>query len=252
MDDLPRLREYADGDVGDLIRAGRADGPRDAAGSRRRLAATLAALESPSVAHARVRPAAPRWSRWSIAGVGVALVGGLMLHAASSGGPSSSGGAPVAPAAEVAAEVAAATPPAAATPAPFVPSIPVSDLPTATVAPTAVAARPTPRDAKPSEQAAAPPLDAFDELAAIERVRKQLSDGHPEAAQREIALYRATVARGRFTEEIEALEIEALSAGGARADAEEKAAQFLARYPLSPYARRVRSVVRAIDTTETP
>ena len=71
-------------------------------------------------------------------------------------------------------------------------------------------------------------------------------------ARREIATYRATFVSGRFVEEIDALEVEALAAEGSRDQVRSKAAEFTARYPSSPYARRVRSVVSSLDQPGTP
>lgn len=97
-------------------------------------------------------------------------------------------------------------------------------------------------------------MTTADELAAVERVRTQLAGGDARGARRDLAGYRATFVRGRFVEEIDALEVEVLAAEGSRAEAKAKAAEFEARYPSSPYARRIRSVVEvsSLDEAGTP
>jgi hypothetical protein len=123
-----------------------------------------------------------------------------------------------------------------------VPSIDVLDLPGSAGHTPSARARNTDVPAKPKPTVDRP-RSSLDELAAVEQVRKELTNGDVAAARRDIAHYRETFTVPRFTEEIDALEIEALATGGARPAAEAKATQFLKRYPLSPYARRVRSVV---------
>ena len=250
MIEPPRLRELADDEVGDMIRAARADGPRDGAADRRRLLSTLAALDAPSVAHARVRPVAARRSRWALGALaGIAFVaGGFGLLSTYSTD------------AVVATRASEPAPPAV-TPAPSpepeatetaVPSVDVAELPATAAPPRNVAPRRVPRGATSSVPAAVAPANRLDELAAVERARRQLTQGDPAGARRYIAEYRVTFTQGRFTEEIDALEVEALAASGERASAKAKATEFLTRYPSSPYARRLRSVLLTLDTTETP
>lgn len=250
MIDPPRLRDDAGGSVGEMLSAARADGPRDAASDKRRVLAALAALEGAGAPgmDTRSNVDASPWSRWmlgALAGVGLAVIGAVSMSSSSS--TPSDDVAPSAPAASPAPTSAPTTNvEMRAAPAAEIPSIDVVNLPAAT----ASAARRA--EAAPKAKDAPASAAVADELAAVERVRAHLAGGDAKGARREIAAYRATFVRGRFVEEVEALEVEALAADGAHADARAKAAEFAARFPSSPYARRVRSVVSSLDEAVTP
>jgi len=234
-----------------MLSAARADGPRDEAADKRRLLAALAALDdAPTMGRARDLDA-PRSSRWTfgaLAGAGVAVIAAIAASMSSSSpidtAASSASAAPPAP-------TSAPTSDDAREPtATAIPSIDVANLPAVRASASSGGARRTDVASKSKDAPAS--AAAADELAAVERVRTQLAGGDVKGARREIAAYRAAFARGRFVEEIAALEVEALAADGARADAKAKAAEFAARYPSSPYARRVRSVVSTLDEAVTP
>jgi hypothetical protein len=70
--------------------------------------------------------------------------------------------------------------------------------------------------------------------------RTLLRSGNARAALGALERLRADFPRGVLVQERESLEIEALVASGARATAEKRAREFLARYPKSPHAAAAR------------
>ena len=120
-------------------------------------------------------------------------------------------------------------------------SVRVEDLPPAPVAP----AKPKPLAAPPATaMEKAPAVDSFrDELALVERIRRQLSRGEAEACLQSLDTYGKEHRDGAFVQEVAAMRVEALAAAGKSAEAGAAGRQFLSQYPKSPYAGRVRSVL---------
>lgn len=82
-----------------------------------------------------------------------------------------------------------------------------------------------------------------EQVAAVDRARAAL-DGHDGAKARKLVdAYEAEYPGGAFTQEAEVVRIEALSRDGNRAEAERAGKRFLAAYPKSPHAPRVRSLL---------
>ncbi len=255
MIDPPRLRDAAGGDVGEMLSAARADGPRDGASDKRRVLAALAALEgtgTPGTAASEVDTSpSSRWVLGALAGAGLAMIGAIgAVSMTSSQPPPHVGASQSAPAALPPAEVPASTAESPEPPAAAIPSVDVVDLPAAA---SSSGSRHAESAAKSKDVASssAPTTTTGDELAVVERVRSRLATGDVKGARENLAAYRAAFVRGRFVEEVDALEVEVLAADGARAEAVAKADAFTSRYPRSPYARRVRSVV-SFDQAGTP
>ncbi|MBX3200424.1 MAG: hypothetical protein KF894_19965 [Labilithrix sp.] len=135
-------------------------------------------------------------------------------------------------------------------PSPAAPkSIGVMDLPSAAVA------LPPPRVRSPAAASAesiaaatarasdAPSLE--DELAAVDQARAAFVGRDPALALARVESYRRRFPVGRFMDEADALEIQALVSLARSDEARVKAARFLAEHPESPYAQRVRSAVNA-------
>ncbi|MBN9166777.1 MAG: hypothetical protein J0I07_37940, partial [Myxococcales bacterium] len=127
-------------------------------------------------------------------------------------------------------------------------TIDVMDLPTATAAAAPVRVRPpAAASAEPAAAARArassgtPSLE--DELAAVDQARAAFVGRNPALALARVDSYRRDFPAGRFMDEANALEIQALVALERRDEARNKAARFLAEHPDSPYAQRVRSAV---------
>jgi hypothetical protein len=83
-----------------------------------------------------------------------------------------------------------------------------------------------------------------DESALILAARQALRSGAPAVALERLASARRKFPRGALVQERDALEIEALARSGARDAAARRAAEFLKRYPKSPYAPTARELVR--------
>ena len=136
MIDPPRLRDAAGGDVGEMLSAARADGPRDGASDKRRVLAALAALEgtgTPGTAPSEV-DASPssRWVLGALAGAGLAMIGAIgAVSMTSSQPPLHVGATQSVPAAPPPAEVPASTAESPEAPAAAIPSVDVVDLPVA-------------------------------------------------------------------------------------------------------------------------
>jgi hypothetical protein len=110
---------------------------------------------------------------------------------------------------------------------------------------------PSPRPSSPasvhSPHASAPPAahpaSLGEQVDSLERARRAIQDGDPVLAERRVDEYEATFPGGSLREEAEALRIDALSARGDTAAARRVAARFLATYPASVHARRLRALV---------
>jgi len=82
-----------------------------------------------------------------------------------------------------------------------------------------------------------------EQVAALDRARAAL-EAHDGAKARKLALaYEAEYPGGAFTQEAELVRIEAFSRDGNRAEAERAGKRFLAMYPKSPHAPRVRTLL---------
>jgi len=82
-----------------------------------------------------------------------------------------------------------------------------------------------------------------EQVAAVDRARAAL-DGHDGAKARKLVdAYEAEYPGGAFTQEAEVVRIEALTRDGNRAEAERAGKRFLATYPKSPHAPRVRALL---------
>jgi hypothetical protein len=79
-----------------------------------------------------------------------------------------------------------------------------------------------------------------EEIAALDRVRTALEGGDAAVAQRELAKYRSVFAQGAMEPEAAMLAVQAAFERGDLEQAASRARSFLARYPKSPHAPRVR------------
>ena len=124
-------------------------------------------------------------------------------------------------------------------PAPIVTATATAEQPTKTIElPNETAHRaPQTRVAQPAASTLA------DQVAALDRARAAL-DGHDGTKARKLVdAYEAEYPGGAFTQEAEVVRIEALSRDGNRAEAERAGKRFLASYPKSPHAARVRTLL---------
>jgi len=83
-----------------------------------------------------------------------------------------------------------------------------------------------------------------DEVAALQVARTALAQHDPNAALAALDRYKIHYASGRLSPEATVLRIEALVQRGDRAEAIQLADRFEAQNPKSPYAERIRSIVR--------
>jgi hypothetical protein len=90
----------------------------------------------------------------------------------------------------------------------------------------------------------APQSRLEEEAALLRQARAQLRRGQPSAALATMEASRREFAAPELRQEREALTIEILHAGGQHAEAKARGLDFLARYPESPHAARIRSFVR--------
>ncbi len=88
---------------------------------------------------------------------------------------------------------------------------------------------------------AAPPLAP--ELRALERVHALLASGRPDTALSEIDDYQKAFPNGVMQQESEALRIDALARAGRHEESAARAHAFLAAYPESPHAARIRALL---------
>jgi hypothetical protein len=82
-----------------------------------------------------------------------------------------------------------------------------------------------------------------EETAVINGIQSALTAGDAAAALKRIDEYERSYPGGLLSVEAEALRITALSVRGSRGELEWRARRFLALYPGSPYAGRVRSLL---------
>ena len=239
----PLLDDSVSSDAARLLRSAEKDGPESPASEEARTLAAIGLLSSAELASSasagRVLGSFTRAGALS-AFAAVVVFGAIVAVRSSSTAPE--------PRADVeVAAVAVDAPPNTAPPAPSsAEGIRVDELPTATLRDGANKP-PVPRPSVTSKAPARPALE--DELSAIDAARGALASGQPEVALARVHDYQRKFRDGRFAEEAEALEVQALAALGRRAEARESGARFLASHPGSPYERRVRS---ALDSEVKP
>lgn len=121
---------------------------------------------------------------------------------------------------------------------------------TSRLAPVRAAEPVAPSPTTPAPPAPPPQIDArrlAAEVAVLDRARAALRRGDTAAALTALEAHRRAFADGALVAEADAVRIEALVQAGQRAAAAEHARMFLARYPGSPLARRVRSLVERVQ-----
>jgi TolA-binding protein len=101
-----------------------------------------------------------------------------------------------------------------------------------------------PRHAPSAARAPDPTLG--DEVTALDRARRAMTDGDAAGALRRLDDYEAHFSRGALVEEAQVLRIEALLAEGDRGAAARVASRFLAAHPSSPHAARVRALLEQV------
>ena len=229
------LDESPDDFASELLRSAETDTPSAAARDRAIEAATSAASAG---------PAKPAWLKGTgIAGAsGVAVVIALrLLSGQPAAEPPKSGGAATA-------TTSGATAPAPA-PAETATATATSAEPTRVVAPEPPpASNPPPiassRVAAPKASGHRAGADESDslarELAALDRARASLAASDASGALREIASYKRAFPAGAMRQEALALEVDATFAKGDDTGARKLAAAFLAAFPDSPQAPRIR------------
>ena len=216
-----------------LLRAGRARAP-GAARKRAVIAASAAAASTTTLASGAVAKGLSAAAlKWIVVGVvvtaGTVTAVALRDHA----------DAPAAP--PLPAPSASPQPPPTHTEAPAeIPSVTASETPTTTPppAPSTVVA-PRPKAATP----AASESNLRDEIASLDRARSAVASGDSKGALAALDAYDAKFPHGTMAPEAGVLRVEALLAAGDRPAAQRAAKTFLARYPESPHASRVRSLV---------
>lgn len=241
----PLLDDATSPDAARLLRSAESDGPETPESAEARTLAAIGLLSSAEIAtsSSSVGRVLGSFTRTATFGALIAVVGfgtAVAIRTSSTEGPPAH-----APGASVeAAVVRADTPPSTAAPASLsTEGIRVDELPTAL--PSTVEKVPGPRATVTSKVPARPALE--DELAAIDSARGALAAGHPDRALARVHDYHRSFRDGRFTEEAEALEIQALAGLQRRDEAREKGARFLAAHPGSPYERRVRSALDSVE-----
>lgn len=132
-----------------------------------------------------------------------------------------------------------------ASPAATTPEVPPApELPALTITTAKSSTRPLAPDAPPVD-ARAPAIDAdalLREAALLEKARAGIARD-PEASLRALDEHREGFGDGQLAAERELLAIDALAQQGRTAEARSRAQAFLARFPSSPYADRVRRIV---------
>ncbi|MDF2692579.1 MAG: hypothetical protein K0S65_962 [Labilithrix sp.] len=231
-----------------LLRSAKTDGPTSASAEERALA--VMGLLPPATAARPSTKTRPIVSVVQAAGVS-ALLAGLAVVGFVVTRPSAPASLDVRPqerplttesAAETAAPLATSI---SSTPSP---ALRVEDLPRAPETAGARALEPA-----PMKRTGPAPVDSSeaqleDELAAIDAARAALSSGRGDTALARARHYQGSFPDGRFVEEADALEIQALAFSGRREEARSKGERFLAARPGSPYARRVRSSIGDSET----
>ncbi len=81
------------------------------------------------------------------------------------------------------------------------------------------------------------------QVAAVDRARTALDGGEPARARRLVDAYEAEYPGGAFVQEAEVVRIDAFVREGNRSEAERAGKHFLAAYPKTPHAVRVRALL---------
>lgn len=230
-------------DVNDALGALRSDYERAPRAARVRIAARLAGagLAAAAVGSAAAAAAARRGFLYSKGfavlvtlplGVAIGAAGQAWLtRPAPPAGPS------------VTAAVPTATTTTVAAPAPVAALEPVVDEPLPQRE--QLNPQPAPPKVRPPSTAVAGTLGLAHELWLLERARTSLSQGQPAATLEQIRQHRAQYPESSLEQEREALLVRALMATGRRAEARQRAAAFVQRYPSSVLRG---SVERAVDS----
>jgi len=202
-------------------------------------ALTALGLVSTAVTVAKTSAAAgATWTMkaWFVAGVlvGVTATGVAVLTTRTEAPPTPQAPAAVAPRSEPKLQTRAPRPESAPVASPES-SAPEPEAP---AAPT-VAERPRPSSTTPAKEL--PPASTLtEEVAALDAAQTALQSGNPGRALRLLDAHAARFPRGRLRLEAEVVRIEALAKAGNRAAAAARARSFLARFPNSVLAPRVR------------
>lgn len=240
----PLLDESVSPDVARLLRSAEKDGPESPESAEARTLAALATLPAAELGSSS-SPARSLFGSFTRAGT-LSAVAAVVVFGAAVAYRTTTIAPPTAPASPEQTPAVTTTTPAPPVPA-AVYTVNVDELPTvAATAPDDSNGRTTAQRAPSAPKGPARPT-LEDELGAIDAARGALASGDPDAALARVHDYQRKFRDGRFAEEAEALEVQALAALGRRAEARTKGARFLASHPGSPYERRVRS---AIDSEE--
>ncbi|MBN9160073.1 MAG: hypothetical protein BGO98_41920 [Myxococcales bacterium 68-20] len=235
----PLLDESVSPDAAKLLRSAAKDGPESPKSAEARTLAAIGLLPAAELATSTLPTGRGFGSFTRLGMLGslavVAAFGVVLAVRTSSTAPA------LPPSAGPDAPKIAPAQPSASPPAPsVVETVRVEQLPSAAIDDgTGKVAVPRPSSA--SKAPSRPGLE--DELAAIDGARSELASGHPDAALARVQSYQRTFRAGRFSEEADALEIQALAALGRLSEARAKGERFLAAHPGSPYERRVRSSI---------
>lgn len=183
------------------------------------------------------------WRGWSVVAV-IAAAAGLSTVAMSSSSredrPSLTTTAALTPSRSDETSIAVAAPAEAS------PTFAISDLPNAPEAATRVERTPSvvraasnapPATAKDAPLPEGPSLR--EEIEALERARRALSDRHCAQARRALSEYRARFPNGRLEREADVVDVEITGRSGDVANAHAAAHRFVSRFPDSPYAMRL-------------
>jgi len=234
MTDPTRLLQSADSTdlEKELLRSWESERPSE--GARDRALATLGLATVGAGAAASIAPKAAslgwtaivKWLGLGFVALGAAGAGVSMLSHRHTEASVSGPHAPVqvaAPKASAELTAAAATQvdPIEPAPAPTTPSVP----------------RPVTRSARPASSSLA------DQVAELDRARAALDAGDTARTLRIVDAYAAAYPGGALTQEAELLRVDALVRGGNRTEAERTGKHFLAAYPKSPHAARVRALL---------
>ena len=266
MTDPDRLLKQLDDESpgASMLRSAREDAPREAA--RRRTAMALGlAVGVTAASTAATTTAAAAASKWSAYGGTAALIKWIGIGAVS--GVMAVGAVEYVSAEHEANDAPATTAPMASTapairsfkapsPVPVLipPAIPDEPHePASAAAPTLEVPQAIPRAKAPTPPSAAPHVapvasSLADEVRDLDRARALLAAGNARATLSALDAHDRTFADGALAPEAAVLRIEALTQAGDDAAATARANAFLATYPSSPQARRVRSVLEAIRT----
>ena len=234
----PLLDESASAEVERLLRSAESDGPASPERAEAQTLAAIGALPSTSPKPTAAKLVASLGRAGALSAIAAVAVFSAVVAVRSS---STERHAPSAPADPGTRELLAAE-----GAAPIADGVRVEDLPTVPNIPKLASAdgiaKPAPRGPSSGPKVGAR-YGLEDELAPIDAARAALGSGHPDVALAHVHGYQRTFHDGRFAEEADALEIQALAALGRRTEARTKGERFLTSHPGSPYEQRVRSSI---------